>query len=65
MLNFLVYMEISFTFVGMNATLYNAVLIASGERLQVYLMEGENVYSSPKYPGVRFGADELQILGLA
>jgi hypothetical protein len=49
----------------MTSQLFNAILISTGEPLQVYMTEGSSTYASPKYPGRRFRPDELTIVSPA
>lgn len=45
--------------------LFNAILKATGERLQVYLDIGGKYYISPKYPTHNFLPEEIEIIGEA
>lgn len=45
--------------------LYNAIIRATGEHLQVYMAPDKGIYMSPKYPGRGFNPDELEIVGEA
>jgi hypothetical protein len=45
--------------------LFNAILKATGERLQVYLDVSGKYYISPKYSSWNFLPEELEIVGEA